>query len=260
MTTPASGRPGQGTPTTPRPIAVVTGASSGIGAATARVLASAGYDVVCAARRVERIEELAAEIGGRAIGCDITSDADVAALARRVGPRLDLLVNNAGGAVGQEPVADADLDAWTTMLATNVVGTGRVTKALLPALVAGEGTIIVVTSTAAEAPYEGGAGYCGAKSAERALVGALRLELFDQPVRVCEVAPGMVHTEEFSLTRFHGDRARADAVYAGVPGPLEADDIAECIAWVASRPAHVNVDRMVVRPRAQAANHKVFRG
>ena len=260
MTTPSSERPGQGTPSTDRPIAVVTGASSGIGAATARTLAGAGYEVVCAARRADRIESLAREIGGRAVGCDITSDADVAALAEAVGPRLALLVNNAGGAIGQEPVGSADFDAWTTMLATNVVGTGRVTKALLPALVAGEGTIIVVTSTAAEAPYEGGAGYCGAKSAERALVGALRLELFDQPVRVCEVSPGMVRTEEFSLTRFHGDQERADAVYAGVPGPLVADDIAECIAWVASRPAHVNVDRMVVRPRAQAANHKVFRG
>lgn len=259
MTTTPSPRPADGTPTT-RPIAVVTGASSGIGAATARALAGNGYDVVCAARRAERIESLAAEIGGRAVACDITSDADVAALADTVGPRVDLLVNNAGGAVGQEPVASADLDAWTTMLATNVVGTGRVTKALLPALIAAEGTVVVVTSTAAEAPYEGGAGYCGAKSAERALVGALRLELFDQPVRICEVAPGMVHTEEFSLTRFHGDQARADAVYAGVPGPLVAEDIADCIAWVASRPAHVNVDRMVVRPRAQAANHKVFRG
>lgn len=241
------------------PLAVVTGASSGIGAATARHLAAAGYTVICAARRTDRIEALAAEIGGRAVACDITSAESVAALADAVGERLDLLVNNAGGAIGLEPVTDADLDAWQTMFETNVIGTGRVTKALLPALVAGEGAIVFVTSTAAEAPYEGGAGYCGAKSAERALVGALRLELVEQPVRVCEVSPGMVHTDEFSLTRFKGDQARADAVYAGVAAPLVADDIADVITWIATRPAHVNIDRLVVRPRAQAANHKVAR-
>ena len=256
MSTPQNDRPTPGA----RPIAVVTGASSGIGAATARALAASGYDVVCAARRADRVQDLAAEIGGRAIACDITVDADVSVLVGAVGPRLDLLVNNAGGAVGMEPVREADLDAWTTMFATNVIGTGRVTKALLPALVEGRGTIVVVTSTAADAPYEGGAGYCGAKAAERSIVGAMRLELVDQPVRVCEVAPGMVRTEEFSLTRFHGDEERAEAVYSGVAEPLVAGDIAECIAWIASRPAHVNIDRLVVRPRAQAANHKVFRG
>lgn len=247
-------------PASTPPLAVVTGASSGIGAATARRLAASGYRVVCAARRLDRIESLAAEIGGVAISCDITSAESVQALADAVGPRLDLLVNNAGGAVGQEPVSAADLDAWVTMFATNVIGTGRVTKALIPALVDGHGTIVFVTSTAAEAAYEGGAGYCGAKSAERALVGSLRLELFDQPVRVCEISPGMVHTEEFSLTRFGGDQAKADAVYAGVAEPLVADDIADCIDFIATRPAHVNIDRLVVRPRAQAANHKVFRG
>lgn len=240
-------------------IAVVTGASSGIGAATARRLAAEGYHVVCAARRRERIEALASEIGGEAVACDITSDADVARLAETVGDRCDLLVNNAGGALGLEPVAEADLDAWRSMFETNVVGTGRVTKALLPALETARGTIVVVTSTAAEAAYEGGAGYCAAKSGERALVGSLRLELFDRPVRVCEVSPGLVHTDEFSLTRFGGDQAKADAVYVGVPEPLVADDIADVIAWVASRPAHVNIDRLVVRPRAQAANHKLHR-
>lgn len=222
-------------------------------------MATKGYRVICAARRLDRVTALANEIGGLGIACDITDDASVAALADAVGSRLDLLVNNAGGALGQEPVSAADLDAWSRMFETNVVGTGRVTKALLPALITGEGTIVVVTSTAAEAPYEGGAGYCGAKSAERSFVGALRLELFDQPVRVCEISPGMVHTEEFSLTRFAGDQARADAVYSGVAEPLVADDIAECIGFIASRPAHVNIDRLVVRPRAQAANHKVFR-
>lgn len=240
-------------------IAVVTGASSGIGAATARRLAAEGYRVVCAARRLDRIEALASEINGDAIACDITSDDDVAALATRVGNRCDLLVNNAGGAIGLEPVAEADLDAWRTMFETNVLGTGRVTKALLPAVEAAEGTIVVVTSTAAEAAYEGGAGYCAAKSGERAFVGSLRLELFDRPVRVCEVSPGLVHTEEFSLTRFAGDQTKANAMYAGVPGPLVAEDIADAVCWVASRPAHVNIDRLVIRPRAQAANHKLHR-
>ena len=244
---------------TDSPTAVVTGASSGIGAATAQALAAAGFRVFCAARRFDRVHELAADIGGVAVGCDITDPDDVAMLVEAVGGRLDLLVNNAGRAVGQEPLAEADLDAWQTMYATNVLGTGRVTKALLPALIAAEGTVVFVTSTAAEAAYEGGAGYNAAKAGERMLAGALRLELCGTPVRVCEVSPGMVHTEEFSLTRFHGDQAKADAVYAGVAEPLTAGDIAEAIAWVAGRPAHVNIDRLVVRPRAQAANHKVSR-
>lgn len=242
-----------------QPVAVVTGASSGIGAATARALAAAGYRVVCAARRIERMEPLAAEIGGVAVACDITDPAQVAALAEAVGERCDLLVNNAGGAVGLEPLAEADLDAWTTMYETNVLGTGRVTKALMPAIEAAEGTIVFVTSTAAEAAYEGGSGYNAAKAGERMLAGALRLELVGRPVRVCEVAPGLVHTEEFSLVRFGGDQARADAAYAGVPDPLVADDVADAIAWVATRPRHVNIDRLVIRPRAQAANHKLHR-
>ena len=247
------------TPTSAAPLALVTGASSGIGAATARHLAGQGYRLLLAARRTDRIRALADELGATAVTCDITRPEDVEGLREAVGEQLDLLVNNAGGAVGQEPLAEADFDAWQTMFQTNVMGTARVTKALLPALEAAAGTVVFVTSTAAEAPYEGGAGYCGAKSAERAMVGSLRLELVDRPVRVCEVSPGMVHTEEFSLTRFHGDQQRADAVYAGVAEPLVAQDIAECIAWIASRPAHVNIDRLVVRPRAQAANHKVHR-
>ncbi len=245
---------------TEQPIALVTGASGGIGAATARALAARGFRVFCAARRFDRVHDLAADIDGVAVGCDITDADEVALLAEAVGPRLDLLVNNAGGAVGQEPVAEADLDAWATMYQTNVLGTGRVTKALLPALLAAQGTVVFITSTAAESAYEGGAGYNAAKAGERMLAGALRLELCGQPVRVCEIAPGMVHTEEFSLTRFHGDQAKADAVYDGVPDPLVADDVADAIAWMATRPAHVNIDRLVIRPRAQAANHKVFRG
>lgn len=240
-------------------IAVVTGASSGIGAATARRLASEGYHVFCAARRIERISALAEEIGGTAVQCDVTSDADVARLAESIGGRCDLLVNNAGGAVGLEPVSGADIDAWTTMYAVNVLGAARVTKAVLPAVLAAEGTVVFVTSVAADGGYENGAGYCGVKAAERSIAQAMRLELYDQPIRVCEIVPGLVHTDEFSLTRFGGDQAKADAVYAGVPGPLVADDIADCIAWVATRPAHVNIDRLTVRPRAQAAQHKLHR-
>lgn len=240
-------------------IAVVTGASSGIGAATARRLAGEGYHVICAARRAERIQALAAEIDGTAVTCDVSSADDVERLADTVGPRLDVLVNNAGGALGLEPVAEADFEAWQAMLQANLIGTGRVTKALLPALVAAEGVIVFVTSTAADGGYEGGAGYCAAKAGVRSVVESLRLELYDQPVRVTEIAPGMVHTDEFSLTRFGGDQARADAVYAGVEA-LSADDVADAICWMATRPAHVNVDRLTIRPRAQAAQHKVFRG
>jgi len=239
-------------------IAVVTGASSGIGAATARAL-STDFTVYCVARRTGRIEALAAEIGGVALTCDVTDPAQVAHLAQTLPDRVDLLVNNAGGALGQEPLASEDLSLWERMYATNVLGSARVTQALLPALTAGHGTIVFVTSTAAEAPYEGGGGYCGVKAAERSMVGSLRLELVGTPVRVCEISPGMVHTEEFSLVRFGGDQARADAVYAGVPDPLRAEDIADAICWISSRPAHVNIDRMVIRPVAQAANHKVYR-
>ncbi len=242
-----------------KPIAVVTGASSGIGEATARLL-SDHYTVYCAARRQERIEALAAQIGGVALPCDVTDPASVARLAKAVGDRVDLLVNDAGGALGQEPLATDDLSRWQRMYESNVVGAARVTQALLPALTAARGTIVFITSTAAEAAYEGGGGYCGVKSAERSMAQSLRLELNGSPVRVCEVSPGMVHTEEFSLVRFDGDQARADAVYAGVPDPLTAEDVAETVAWIASRPPHVNIDRLVIRPLAQAANHKVFHG
>ena len=239
--------------------AVVTGASSGIGEATARLLARQGFRVICAARRADRVEALAAEIGGVAVACDITSDEDVARLADAAGGRLDVLINNAGGALGLEPVGEADLAAWAAMLQTNLIGTTRVTKALLPALVAAEGVIVFVTSTAADAGYEGGAGYCAAKAGERAVVESLRLELYDVPVRITEICPGMVRTEGFSLTRFGGDEDRAAAVYRGVAEPLTAEDVADAITWMATRPAHVNIDRMTIRPRAQAAQHKVYR-
>ena len=239
--------------------AVVTGASSGIGEATARLLARQGFRVICAARRADRVEALAAEIGGVAVECDITSDDDVARLAAAAGGGLDVLVNNAGGALGLEPVGEADLAAWAAMLQTNLIGTTRVTKALLPSLVAAEGVIVFVTSTAADAGYEGGAGYCAAKAGERAVVESLRLELYDVPVRITEICPGMVRTEGFSLTRFGGDEDRAAAVYRGVAEPLTAEDVADAITWMATRPAHVNIDRMTIRPRAQAAQHKVYR-
>lgn len=240
-------------------IAVVTGASSGIGAATARLLAQQGFHVFCAARRTDRIEALAAKIGGTPVTCDVADPAQVDALAAAVGGRCHLLVNNAGGALGQEPHEVADLEKWDRMWQANVMGAARVTQALLPAIEAAEGTVVFITSTAAEAAYEGAGGYCGVKSAERMMANSLRLELCGRPVRVVEIVPGMVHTDEFSLTRFDGDQARADAVYAGVPSPLVAEDIAECVRWCAELPAHVVIERLVVRPRAQAANHKVVR-
>jgi len=178
-------------------LAVVTGASSGIGAASARALAAAGFTVVCAARRVDRIEALASEIGGRAQVCDVTSPASVEALAEVVGQRLDLLVNNAGFALGQDPVETANLDEWQAMYEVNVLGAGRVTQALLPALEVARGTIIFMASLAADGAYEGGGGYCGAKSAVRIMAGALRLELSGRPIRICELSPGMVQTDEF---------------------------------------------------------------
>jgi NADP-dependent 3-hydroxy acid dehydrogenase YdfG len=245
-----------------RRTAVVTGASSGIGEATARQLAAKGFRVVCAARRAERVEALAAEIGGTALPCDVTRDDDVSALTRVAGGRVHVLVNNAGGALGLEPVAEADVARWRKMYDTNVLGTLRVTKALLPALVAadGEGLVVNVGSVAGLTAYEGGGGYTVAKHGVHVMTETLRLELVDQPVRITLVAPGMVRTDEFSLTRFDGDRERADAVYAGVREPLVADDVADAIVWMATRPAHVNVDLLVLKPRVQAAPHKVHRG
>jgi NADP-dependent 3-hydroxy acid dehydrogenase YdfG len=249
-------------------IAVVTGASSGIGAATARRLAADGFHVVAAARRADRLHELAEEItklGGvvTPVRADVTSDADVEALVSAVatlGGAVTLLVNVAGGAHGADPVAVASVEDWQWMFEVNVLGTLRVTKALLPALIAsGAGTVIVLGSTAGQVVYEGGGGYTAAKHAQTALTGTLRLELSGQPVRVIEIDPGMVKTDEFALKRFDGDETKAAAVYAGVANPLVADDIADCVSWCATRPHHVNVDRLVVRPLAQAAQHKVHR-
>lgn len=231
-------------------IAVVTGASSGIGAATARRLAADGYHVVLGARRLDRIEELAAEIGGTGRRLDVTDDASVAEFVAGL-DRVEVLVNNAGGAKGLASVAEADLDDWRWMWETNVLGTLRLTKALLPALIAsGDGLIITVTSIAALQVYDNGAGYTSAKHAQAVLHRTLRTELLGQPVRLTEIAPGMVETE-FSLVRFEGDAERADAVYQGLE-PLTADDVAEVIGFVCSRPPRVNLDQIVLKPRDQA--------
>jgi NADP-dependent 3-hydroxy acid dehydrogenase YdfG len=232
-------------------VAVVTGASSGIGEATAKVLAGLGFHVVAVARRADRINALADEIDGTAIVADVTDDRAVQALAEKVG-RVDVLVNNAGGARGLEPVADADIEHWRWMWETNVIGTLRVTRALLPMLVdSGDGLIVTVTSVAAMETYDGGAGYTAAKHAQGALHRTLRGELLGKPVRLTEIAPGAVETE-FSLVRFDGDERRADAVYTGIT-PLLAADVAEVIGFVASRPSHVNLDLIVMKPRDQAS-------
>lgn len=238
---------------------MVTGASSGIGAATVRQLAAAGFSVVAAARRLDRLEELAAQTGARAVRLDVTDDASVAALAATV-PDCAVLVNNAGGAIGADPVAGASAADWSAMYDLNVLGVLRVTQALLPALAAsGNGHVVVMGSTAGRVVYEGGAGYAAAKHGASVIAQTLRLELSGEPVRVTEIAPGMVRTEEFSVNRYGGDRERADAVYAGVRDPLTADDVADCVTWAVTRPAHVDVDLIVVRPLAQAAQHKVHR-
>lgn len=239
---------------------MVTGASSGIGEATARRLAAEGFDVVAAARRRDRLDRLAAEVPGiRAATLDVTSQESVDALAASL-DRCDVLVNNAGGAIGVEPVAKGDVADWQRMYDVNVLGTLRVTQALLPGLVAsGDGVLVMLTSVAGLVSYEGGGGYNAAKHAQTSMTEVLRLELCGEPVRVVEVAPGLVHTEEFSLNRLRGDSAAADRVYRGVPGPLSADDVADAVAWCVTRPAHVNVDRLVIRPRAQAAQYKLHR-
>lgn len=241
--------------------AVVTGASSGIGAATVRRLRAEGWEVLAVARRAERLAALAAETGAETLVVDVTSDDDVARLAEAASAApLHAVVNNAGGALGLDPVAEGSLAEWRAMYEVNVLGTLRVTQALLPHLRAsGRGDVVLLTSTAGHGTYPGGGGYVAAKHAERTIAETLRLELVGEPVRVIEVAPGMVATEEFSLVRFRGDRARAEAVYTGVAEPLTADDVADAIAWCLTRPHHVNVDSMVLRPRAQASNTVVAR-
>ncbi len=247
-----------------RRTAVVTGASGGIGAATAERLAQAGYQVVLAARRADRLDEVAAGItadGGQATVArlDVTDRPQVDALAADL-PRCDVLVCNAGGAIGADYIADALPADWLTMYQSNVLGTLHLVQALLPKLISsGDGTVVLMSSTAGLGAYEGGGGYVAAKHGTHAIAATLRLELCGQPVRVIEIAPGLVKTEEFALNRYRGDAAKAAAVYAGVPEPLTAMDVADAVTWAVTRPSHVNVDLMVLRPLAQAAQHKVHR-
>lgn len=246
---------------------VVTGASSGIGAATVRLFRARGWDVVGVARRTDRLEALAAETGASVFTADLTKQDDVDALRDFVaaGGPVHALVNNAGGAFGMASVEDGDPEDWTRMFDVNVVAVKRVVTAMLPLLREGftpgaSAGIVTITSIAGHIPYEGGGGYNASKFAARAMVGVLRLELAGEPIRVIEVAPGMVKTDEFSLVRFGGDKSKADAVYDNVPDPLSADDVAEAIVHALELPAHVNVDLITLKPLAQAAPHKVIRG
>lgn len=240
--------------------AVVTGASGGIGAATARRLAAEGYHVVLAARRVDRLHAVAADLPDAEVSVlDVTDRPQVDAFADAL-PRCDVLVCNAGGAIGAEMIADALPDDWLAMYQSNVLGTLHMIQALLPKLIdSGDGTVVLMSSTAGLIAYEGGGGYVAAKHGTHAIATTLRLELCGQPVRVIEIAPGMVRTEEFALNRYRGDAAKAAAVYAGVAEPLTADDVADAVTWAVTRPSHFNVDLMVIRPRAQAAQYKVHR-
>lgn len=239
-------------------IAVITGASSGIGAATARALSQAGFRVWLGARRQDRLREAAEPIGATALPLDVTDLESIEAFAAQLPSQVHLLVNNAGGALGVDRIETASDEDWQRMWETNVLGVMRVTRALLPALRAsGDGHIVNLGSIAGFETYVGGAGYTGSKHALRALTRTLRLELLGEPIRVTEVAPGLVETE-FSLVRFKGDAERAKSVYRGLD-PLTAEDIADCIVWAATRPSHVNIDEIVVRPRDQATATQVHR-
>lgn len=238
-------------------VAVVTGASSGIGAATVRRLRDEGFAVVAGARRFEQLRAVAEAAGARALPLDVTDRQSVEAFCAQV-PRCDVLVNNAGGALGLEPLAEAIDDHWRRMWESNVFGLMLMTRALLPKLIAsGAGHIVNIGSIAGIEVYPGGSGYTSAKHGVRAITETLRLELLGKPVRVTEIDPGMVETE-FSVVRFGGDRERAAMVYEGMQ-PLTADDVADCIAWCVTRPPHVNIDHMVVRPLAQATARDVAR-
>jgi NADP-dependent 3-hydroxy acid dehydrogenase YdfG len=239
-------------------VAIITGASSGIGAATASALAHAGFNLYLGARRNGRLQEVAQPLDAVALTLDVTMQESVDQFVAACPDRIDVLVNNAGGALGLDPVEELDEDRWRTMWETNVLGVARLTRALLPALRrSGDGHIITVGSIAGFEIYPGGGGYTAAKHAVRAVTRTLRLELLGEPIRVTEVDPGLVETE-FSLVRFDGDSARAKAVYQGMT-PLTGADVADCIAWAATRPSHVNIDEIVVRPRDQATATNVHR-
>ncbi len=240
---------------------VVTGASSGIGAATVHKLTDQGAHVIAVARRAERLEQVAAATGATAVVADLSTDDGVAHLAERVAGRggLDVLINNAGGARGADAIEHGQVAQWEEMYQINVLTTLRTTQALLPALRQdGGGDVVVLTSTAAHDTYPGGGGYVAAKHAQRIIANTLRLELVGEPIRVIEIAPGMVRTEEFALRRL-GDAEAAEQVYAGVAQPLLAEDVAEAIAWTVGLPRHVNIDSLTMRPVAQASNTVVHR-
>ena len=247
--------------------AVVTGASSGIGEATVRALRARGWDVVGVARRADRLAALAEETGAQAIACDLTDAEAVAELVSEVadtGP-VHALVQVAGGARGTDRVEDASVDDWQWMYDANVLASQRLVAGFLPVLrraaaADGHADTVFVTSTAAQVAYAGGGGYNAAKAAQAMLVHALRLELNGEPIRVSEIAPGMVHTEEFALNRLRGDAIAAEAVYSGVEAPLEASDVADVIAYALDAPGHVNLDLITMRPVAQSANHLLARG
>lgn len=238
--------------------AVVTGASAGIGAASARALRQAGFQLVLGARRTDRLRAVAEPLTARALELDVTDPASVERFVAECPQRLDLLVNNAGAALGLETVEELDESLWRTMWETNVLGVARLTRRLLPALRrSGSGHIINIGSIAGFETYPGGAGYTASKHALRAVTRTLRIELLGEPIRITEINPGLVETE-FSLVRFAGDRERAEAVYRGMT-PLTGEDIGDCVAWAASRPPHVNIDEIVVRPRDQATATQVHR-
>jgi len=242
--------------------AVITGASSGIGRATAKLLANNGFTVIATARREEKLQQLAVEDSRIQIAMlDVTDQNSVDAFAASLkGKEIAVLVNNAGGAFDAQSVLDSDPEVWSKTFDVNVVGSVRMTKAIAPLMLAqGSGHIVIISSTAAHVTYENGGSYVAAKFAERSLANTLRLELNGTPIRVTEIAPGMVKTEEFALNRNAGDGAKAEKVYQGVEAPLVAEDIAETIRWSVMLPEHVNIDSLIVRPIAQAANHKVHR-
>jgi NADP-dependent 3-hydroxy acid dehydrogenase YdfG len=245
-----------------REYAVITGASSGIGAATARLLAENGYHVIAGARRKDRLDELAASHAEiESVELDVTSQSSVDALATQlIGKPVSILINCAGGAFDGASVAESDPEIWKKTYDVNVVGSVRMVKAITPLMqVHGQGHIVIISSTAGHRAYENGGSYVAAKFAETSLVETLRLELNGQPIRVTEIAPGMVKTEEFAKVRFSGDADRAAKVYEGVTRPLTAEDVAESIRWSVMLPSHFNIDSMVIRPIAQAAAHKVYR-
>ena len=243
-------------------VAVITGASSGIGAATAIALAKEGFRVIAVARRADRLSDLSKQSTLiESFTCDITQQSEVNQLAEYCKDlSVEILINCAGGAFDAATILDGDPDIWEKTYEINVIATLRVTRAITPIMQSfGKGHIVIVSSTAGHRAYENGGSYVAAKFAVTSMAHTLRLELNGQPIRITEIAPGMVKTDEFALNRFEGNSDKAAKVYEGVDKPLTAEDVAESIRWSVTLPEHFNVDSMVIRPIAQAANHKVAR-